>query len=101
MTATDNPNIPDENGETPIHVAAKEGHLDILELLLTKTNNVNDLKAQDNEGKTPLHHAAENGHHEIVKILIASIENQNVPKPDELMIVLRCDLMSFCVILNF
>ena len=49
-------NPANENGETPLHLAAKNGHLEICELILDglgKTKNPVDKK-----GRTPLHHAA-------------------------------------------
>ena len=49
-------NPANENGETPLHLAAKNGHLEICKLILDglgKTKNPVDKK-----GRTPLHHAA-------------------------------------------
>ena len=41
MTSTNNPNIPNILGWTPIHEAARIGHLEIVRLLMTSTNNPN------------------------------------------------------------
>ncbi|KAG7471719.1 ankyrin-1-like [Solea senegalensis] len=49
--------------ETLLHVAAKHGHLSIIELLIRKGARI-DL--QDNSGHTALHEAASRGHTEIV-----------------------------------
>ena len=68
MKTTDNPNVTDENGITPIHLAAANGHLEVFKLLIKSTDNPN--KPEFNEGKTPLHLAAEYGHVDIIKTLI-------------------------------
>ena len=52
MTVTTNPNSPDNHGCTPIHFAAKYGHLEIVRLLMTATDaNPN---AQTLLGNTPI-----------------------------------------------
>ena len=38
------------HGETPLHIAAREGHIDIAELLINKGADIN---AKNNYGKTP------------------------------------------------
>ncbi|XP_069973779.1 uveal autoantigen with coiled-coil domains and ankyrin repeats isoform X3 [Penaeus vannamei] len=52
---------------TPLHIAAGEGHLSVLEILLQKGG---DLKARDNSGSTPLHCAARGGHVAVVEALV-------------------------------
>ena len=58
-------NTPDVNLNTPLHVAARLGHLDIVEELLNndllKENHVK-LDAKNSMNKTPAHLAAEHGH---------------------------------------
>ena len=66
MTATNDPNIPNNTGQTPIHRAAKKGHLEIVRLLMTTTKNPN---VPDNFGRTPEDLASQQGHHEIVELL--------------------------------
>ena len=51
---TDNPNAPDENGWTPIHEAALNGHTEIVKILTPLTNNPN---APNNNGRTPIQDA--------------------------------------------
>ena len=36
---TDNPNAPDENGRTPIYLAASNGHAEIVKILVQWTDN--------------------------------------------------------------
>src|ERR1039458_1207500 len=67
----DNPDLvfsKDKIGETPLHVAAFEGHNDVAELLLASKAEVN---AKANDGQTPLHWAAIGGHKDVVELLLA------------------------------
>ena len=66
MTSTNNPNVPNILGCTPIHEAAIIGHLEIVQLLMTSTNNPN---VPNKYGQTPETLASENGHHDIVELL--------------------------------
>ncbi|KAL5590166.1 hypothetical protein FOBRF1_013723 [Fusarium oxysporum] len=52
--------------QTPLHVAAGYGHLEVVNLLLDRDA---DIRLTDEEGQTALHHAAGNGSLEIVKRL--------------------------------
>lgn len=64
----------DENGFTPLHLAAANGHRDMVDLLLTTKADVN---AKDNSGSTPLHQAAaaQGEHSDIVEVLLARKAN--------------------------
>ncbi|MBD3272843.1 hypothetical protein GF385_00640, partial [Candidatus Dependentiae bacterium] len=62
-------NIKDKYRNTPLHLAAKKGHQEIVEMLLAKEGV--DPSARDRYGNTPLHFAAKKGHPEIVKMLLA------------------------------
>jgi cytohesin len=53
--------------ETPLHVAARKGHADILQLLLNHGASVN---AEDDFGNTPLPRATSGGHDDIVQLLL-------------------------------
>jgi len=54
---------------TAVHVAAKHGHEEVLDLLLARSPEL--VVAKSSEDRTPLHFAAENGHDKIVEKLLA------------------------------
>jgi ankyrin repeat protein len=56
-------------GETPLHVAASNGHRGVAEVLLA---NGADVNARDNSGRTPLHPSAWNGHKAVAELLLAN-----------------------------
>ncbi|XP_046856489.1 inversin-like [Xenia sp. Carnegie-2017] len=82
----------DKRGKTPLHLAAIEGDVKMVALLLQYNKDV--LLQTDKEGKIPLHFAAAMGHLEVVKMLVSaqsSIHNklqQSPPTP------LDCAILS-------
>ena len=56
-----------ESGFTPLHIAVKEGYLDMCQMLL---EHEADVCAHDDKGNTPLHLALSNDHIEISRILL-------------------------------
>ncbi|KAJ4956439.1 hypothetical protein NE237_013222 [Protea cynaroides] len=60
-------NLKDSEGQSPLHWAVDRGHLNIVELLVSKNADVN---AKDNEGQTPLHYAAVCGREAIAEYLV-------------------------------
>ena len=56
----------DNNGDTPLHWAALNGHKDVAELLLANNGDVN---AKDNGHRTPLHYAEGGGHSDVAELL--------------------------------
>ena len=54
---TDNPNAPDEVGDTPLHRAAINGHTEIVKILAPLTDTLND---PDKYGRTPIGKAQKN-----------------------------------------
>jgi ankyrin repeat protein len=72
------PNITDNKGVTPLHVAAKEGFIDIAEVLLQYENA--DINVVDLDLMTPLHYAARHNKLEMMKFLLrkgADIQSQD------------------------
>ena len=59
---------PDLQGNTLIHWAAYNGHVDIVHYLMDIT--VKDKNPRNQDGETPLHWAAKNGHVEVVKVIM-------------------------------
>ena len=57
----------EELPDTPLHLAAWQGHVDIVRLLLDRGADVN---ARGDGGRTPLHYAAYWGHLDVVELLI-------------------------------
>ncbi|GAB7360561.1 hypothetical protein MBLNU230_g0446t1 [Neophaeotheca triangularis] len=64
-----------ENGNTPLHYCAANGHAELLTTLLNHLQPTSPtaaalLSRQNKEGSTPLHWAALNGHLAVVKTLV-------------------------------
>ena len=53
-------------GETPLHLAAKWGHKEVVALLLANQAEVN---TKDNKGQTPARWAAHNGYKKLAELL--------------------------------
>ena len=79
-----NINPANNNGETPLHSAAKSGHLDICKFILE--NLQVDKNPTDNVGFTPLHYAAilnkdtKYNNLEIFKLIFQNVDNSNTNK---------------------
>eukprot|EP00957_Ditylum_brightwellii_P062328 4729196-Ditylum_brightwellii.AAC.1 len=54
--------------DTPLYIAAREGHKEVAEVLLSQGVYVNNAT---NYGWTPLHIAAKEGHKDVVKVLLS------------------------------
>ena len=63
----------DDEGQTPLHVAASKGHKDVAKLLMDYKADVN---ARKKYGDTPLHYAA-HGHKDVVELLLANKADVN------------------------
>ncbi|GAB5588098.1 ankyrin repeat-containing protein [Umbelopsis nana] len=66
----------DESGNTALHMACANGHLNIVKYVVEKLagldNVTQHINSQNEQGNTPLHWAALNGHLEIVQLLVSS-----------------------------
>ena len=69
----------DDNGETPLHCAAYQGHKDVAQLLL---NDKADVNAKDSRGATPLHYAAIGGYKDVAELLLANKADVNAKAND-------------------
>ena len=72
-----NVNVKDVSGDTPLHYAARNGHIEISHLLLQNGAEVN---VRSMWGRTPLHYAASQGHIDILHLLVengADLEAQD------------------------
>ena len=72
-----NPNVADQDGDTPMHLAARLGYIEIVKCLAEK---VKDPNPPNTDGETPIDIATEEGNTEIVKILESKQEVSNVQK---------------------
>jgi ankyrin repeat protein len=62
-------NSADNDGKTPLHLAAEAGHKSVAKLLVNLSSD-GSVNLADYKGKTPLHLAAETGHNSIVELLL-------------------------------
>jgi ankyrin repeat protein len=59
---------------TPLHLAVKEGHFDMVELLIDKIPELkNQRTLHGADWRTPLHHAAAIGHMDLIELLVTKI----------------------------
>jgi ankyrin repeat protein len=70
----------DKNGQTPLHVASKNGKEAIVSLLLEHGADVN--AEHDNDGLTPLHLACEYEEEAVVALLLKKGADVNVKDND-------------------
>ena len=55
---------------TPLHIAAEEGHINMVALLTAENISCNNPSVADSNGNTPLHTAAKHGHLSVVDFLV-------------------------------
>ena len=66
MVEIEDKNPSDDFGTTPLHKAAKRGHLLVCKLIIEQ---IGDINPRDNDGKTPLQMAVEGKHHKIKEFI--------------------------------
>lgn len=67
--------ILNEDDQTALHIAAKEGFEDMVKLLI---DNKADINKEDKKSNTPLYYAVNKGYRKIVKILLEKKANYNL-----------------------
>ena len=88
-----------DSGVTPLYIAARQGHLECLELLVAAGASVNATKDRKEVGASPVYVASLEGHHECVQQLIEAGANthlraangklpSDVAKSDEMRVLL-------------
>ena len=75
ITGVEDINQPDNDGITPLHIAAQNGNIEIVTQLLAAGANVN---IADSEGTTPLYMAAFYGFIEVLEKLLNAGANVNI-----------------------
>ena len=65
MTCIDNKNPADNEGFTPLYVAAQNGHYEVCQIILENVINKNPAC---HNGTTPFYMAAQNGHVDLCKL---------------------------------
>ena len=68
---TTSPNPSTKYGETPLHFASCNGHLEVVKMILDAIEDNGDLNPKDKFGNTPLHEAAREGHYEVGRIALS------------------------------
>ena len=71
LAANADANLSNEDGFTPLH-KAREGHTEVVTMLLAANAKVNQASKKDAGFQTPLHMACHNGHAEVVTTLPAA-----------------------------
>jgi cytohesin len=74
-------NSVDNDGKTPLHLAAQAGHESVVRLLV-RIGRVGSANLADNTGKTPLHLAAEAGYKPIIQLLLEGRASELVSVAD-------------------
>ena len=68
-------NPAENDGFTPLYVAAQNGHFQICKLII---DYVEDKNPANNLGYTPLYAAGLNGHFDVCKLIIENVEDKDL-----------------------
>ncbi len=81
-------------GETPLHIAAQYGHVEVCAVLLHPTSSLK----MDQLALTPIHHAVRNNHPEVVELLAKYVVVQSKVwwkvRPNHEMAISECSPLS-------
>ena len=72
------------NGYTPIHVAAREGRIEVIQSPIFTSNPQNYTQPLPN-GQTPMKLAAQNNHPEVVKMILKILTDMFQSHPNEIL----------------
>jgi len=68
----------DDEGSSPLHYAAYNGHLETLKFLISLDVEENECFVKDRFGNTALHYAASKDHLEIFKVLLERVDGDHI-----------------------
>lgn len=66
-------NPEDNKGQTPFHLAAKNGHLEICQIIMA---NVEDKNPINHDGETPSQLAAYHGHFSVMELIKSALSKR-------------------------
>ena len=74
---SDDKNLENSLGVTPLVLAAKNGHMDIVEMFIKDGINDDECNPKNILGNTPLHEAAKRGHLNVCQVIVEKVKNAN------------------------
>ncbi|KAJ7407008.1 Ankyrin repeat and death domain-containing protein 1B [Pitangus sulphuratus] len=75
IKATTNFHVPNQEGNTALHLAAKNGHSEVVKILLEQWEEINDL---NQNGETAFYLSVEGGHEKCAELLLDAGSDMNV-----------------------
>ena len=80
LQAPQDPNTCRDDGESALYIAANEGHVECVKLLLEAMADVHHMQATN--GETAVHSAAFHSHLEVVRLLLEAGADKDAARPD-------------------